>query len=244
MRFAEQIVVVTGAAHGIGAATARRLVAAGARVVLVDRDEAATAALVEEPGGSATARVMDVADPRAWQELAADLDGASVSAVVHCAYLLIRKPAEEQEVADVRRQLAVDLEPMFHSVAALAPALRRGRGCMVNVSSIHAHQGFAGHPVYAAAKGGMLALPRQLAVDLGPDVRVDAVVPGSIRTRIWDTIDDDGLHDAAAATVLGRLGSAEEVAGVIAFLASPDAAYVTGTQVVVDGGQLIKGGAW
>jgi NAD(P)-dependent dehydrogenase (short-subunit alcohol dehydrogenase family) len=104
---------------------------------------------------------------------------------------------------------------------------------------VHAVLGYSGHPAYAAAKGGVVALTRQLAVDYGPAVRVNAVLPGPIRTRIWDDVDEAGHRLAASGTALRRMGQPEEVAAVVGFLSSPDASYVTGAAIPVDGGCTI-----
>ena len=116
------------------------------------------------------------------------------------------------------------------------PDLLERHGAMVNVSSVHAHVGFDGHAGYDASKGGMTALTRELAVEFGPHVRVNAVLPGPIITGIWDDIDEAGRAESAAMTTLARNGEPEEVAAAIAFLASDDASYVSGIELAVDGG--------
>lgn len=104
---------------------------------------------------------------------------------------------------------------------------------------MHALFGLPGHPAYAASKGGICALVRQLAVEYGPEVRVNAVLPGLVDTAAWDAADQESLRTAATATVMGRLGTAAEIAGAVTFLASPDAGFITGASMVVDGGWSI-----
>jgi NAD(P)-dependent dehydrogenase (short-subunit alcohol dehydrogenase family) len=134
------------------------------------------------------------------------------------------------------RQLAVNLTGTFLGVRACLPYLRERRGSVVVVSSVHAVVGLPGHPAYAAAKGGLTALTRQLAVEYGPDVRVNCVLPGPILTAAWDRVSEQDRQASIEATVLRRFGRPEEVADVIGFLASTQASYVTGASLVVDGG--------
>jgi NAD(P)-dependent dehydrogenase (short-subunit alcohol dehydrogenase family) len=114
--------------------------------------------------------------------------------------------------------------------------LQRARGCIVLTSSVHALVGLPGHPAYAAAKGALCALGRQLAVEYGPDVRVNTVLPGPVLTAAWDGISEQAREASVNATVAKRLGDPAEVAAAVAFLASGDASFITGASLVVDGG--------
>lgn len=235
-------VFITGAGSGIGAATAAAFAAAGHDVIATDIDATAVAAVAADiaaAGGTATAHRLDVADPDAWEALAGELReaGRSPAIVVNNAYALVDAPAHEQTEADWNRQLSVTLSSVYRSVRAFHAGLEAARGSVVNVGSVHALVAWPERPAYAAAKGGVVALTRQLSIDYAPRIRVNCVLPGSILTKVWDGIDDAGLTAAARQASLGRLGRPEEVASVILFLAGDGASYITGTTVVVDGGQ-------
>lgn len=164
-----------------------------------------------------------------------------VDVVHNNAYTIERLPASELTEASWDRQIAVDLSSVYHSVWALIGLMTGRAPAIVNTSSVHAVIGLPSHPAYAAAKGGIVALTRQLAVEYGPRIRVNAVLPGPIRTAAWDGVSETDMA-AAADTVAGRLGQPEEVAAAVCFLASPDAAYVTGTSLLVDGGYVATRG--
>lgn len=244
-RFAGRVALVTAAGAGIGAATARRLAAEGADVLVSDVDgerAASVAKEIGESGGRATAHRLDVADAEQWKQLAAQVAGVHGRLdVLHSnAARVIVKPADQLSEDEWDAQVRVTLTGAWLGVRTFAAELRRAHGAIVVTSSVHALFGLPGHPAYAAAKGALTALARQLAVDLGPEVRVNCVLPGPILTGMWDGIGDADRATSAAATVAQRLGRPEEVAAVVAFLASDDASYMTGASVVVDGGWSIR----
>lgn len=244
-RFDGQVAVVTGGAKGIGAACARRLAAEGAAVIIADVDSVAgeqVAAELTAAGRKVSHVDCDVARPEDWHRLAAAADRSHgrVDVLVSNAYALTVSPAHLLPESSWDRTLDVTLKATFLGLQALAEPLLAARGCIVAVSSVHALASMPGFAAYAAAKGGLVSLVRQLAVEYGPELRVNAVIPGPIRTPQWDGVATEDLLNEAERTVLGRFGSSDEVAAAVAFLASDEASFITGAALAVDGGWSIR----
>jgi glucose 1-dehydrogenase len=240
-RFTDSVVVVTGGGSGIGAATSRRFAAEGATVVVADISADAAAAVVaeiEDSDGAALPVRCDVSSSTDWAVMAEQVQSryGRLDVVHNNAAVATIKPAHELGNAEWEREIGVNLSSVYLSVRAFLPFLRRSRGCIVNTSSVHAMLGFLGRPAYAASKGGMVSLTRQLAVEYGPEVRVNAVLPGPILTPPWKTESDEYIDLAIRSTPAGRMGTPEEVAAAVCFLASSDASYISGATLLVDGG--------
>jgi NAD(P)-dependent dehydrogenase (short-subunit alcohol dehydrogenase family) len=244
-RFEGYGVLITGAARGIGAATARRFAAEGARVLVTDVDIAAaerTAGAVRESGGRAEAFPCDVTDRASVEEAverAVEAFGG-LEVLVNNAYGCTPDvPLFEDESDEVwARDIDLTLTGAYRcSRAALPYLVASGRGAIVSIGSVNGIQDFGNH-AYSAAKAGLMSLTRTLAGHAAPrGVRVNLVAPGTVRTTAWEGRDTE-LGAAAELYPLGRVGEPEDIAAAVAFLASRDAAWITGTTLCVDGGLL------
>jgi NAD(P)-dependent dehydrogenase (short-subunit alcohol dehydrogenase family) len=252
-RYAERVVAVTGGASGIGRATARRIAGEGARVIVLDRDlpgAEATAAAIEADGGGAEAIELDLIDDAAIADVADRIQRRhpAVHGLINCAGLVHvdgsqQNPFLERGLAGWDLLFGVNVRGLAALVHALVPGLIAGRGVVVNVSSEAAYRSRAGRWIYDATKAALLSVTRSMAAALAAEgVRVVGVAPGGTITEMHlnDHADPEAaraeLRAATGGNLLGRLAEPEEIAAAIAFLASDDASFVTGTTLAVDGG--------
>jgi len=216
-----RVALVTGGARGIGAAIAARLSRDGWDVVVADRD----------PGPGQIA--CDVSDEAAVSALIGGLP--RLDALVCNAGFTIRKPLAQLSLAEWSSVLATNLTSIFLLARAAEAKLRANRGAIVTIASTRAHMSEADTEAYAASKGGVVALTHALAISLGPDVRVNCISPGWIDTKgPTPTAEEHAFHPS------GRVGVAEDVAGLAAFLLGPDSGFITGAEFVADGGVTRK----
>ena len=248
-RFAGKVALVTGAGSGIGRASAERFALEGAEVAIVDVTGAEAAAeAIERAGGSALAIEADVADPGAVAAMATravDCFGRVDVLVNNAGILDDYLPAADtpDEVWD--RVLGVNLKGVFHTARALIPQmLENGGGAIVNVASTAALVGGNGGAAYTTSKHAIVGFTRQLCFDYASSgIRANTVCPGAVETGMTKEIfaaGDAAVMEAVRSAPIGRWAQPEELAGVIAFLASDDAAFVQGATYVVDGGFSVK----
>lgn len=237
----QRAALVTGASKGIGAAIAKRLAMDGFDVVVhcnTDRAGAKrTATAVERLGRRAVVAQADLGHPDGVDALAQIARAAfpRLAAIVHNAGFYDRRSFAELDGAAWRDTLAVDLEAPALLTRALLPNLATG-AAIVFISSVAAARGSAHGASYAAAKAGLEGLTRSLAQELAPSIRVNAVAPGFVDTDILAGDSKAKRQERVAQVPLGRIGSPPEVAGAVSFLVGPDASYVTGTVLAVNGG--------
>ncbi len=257
-----KVALITGAASGIGRATAELFAKEEARVVLTDVQDSLgeeTAAAIRKNGGNAAYRHQDVADEETWKRTidAIRAEFGRLDVLVNNAGIAIAGPITELSLADWRRQQAINLEGVFLGIKYGLPLLRAsGGGAIVNVSSTAGIGGSGNLVSYAATKAGVRALTKSVALQcaaLKDGVRVNAVLPGVVGTPIYSTFEGPAQRDANGNLPLARdpdalaknfvplgiKGTPEDIAGGILYLASDEAKYVTGIDLIIDGGLVL-----
>lgn len=246
-RFRGRRIVVTGAGSGMGRAEALGLAGEGAEVLVADVDLDAARAVADEitaAGGTGRAHHLDVADPDAWEGLAATLDGKALHGLVNNAGVSFRKGIAETSVDDWRRVMDINLSSVFFGMKFLSgPLAHAGGASVVNVSSIAGMVGYFSAS-YGASKWGVRGLSKVASLEFAArGIRVNSVHPGLVDTPLLHSGDDRFVDESLRSVPAGRVASPEEVARAVAFLLSDEASYINGTELVVDGG-LVSGGIY
>jgi meso-butanediol dehydrogenase / (S,S)-butanediol dehydrogenase / diacetyl reductase len=258
-RFTDKTVVITGASRGIGAAIARRFAAEGASVLLVANEPsvADAAARIAQEGGRAAAFVADVTDPAQVAALydEAERQFGKVDISIQNAGVITIARIEDMTEAEWDKVLAVNTKGVFLCCQEAIRRIRKhgGGGRLINTASGQARQGFVFTPHYAASKFGVVGVTQSLAKEVAKEgITVNAFCPGIIDTDMWayndaawgkllgDYKPGELMAEWVRGIPMGRAGSGEDVAGLVAFLASDDAAYITGQTINVDGGLIMS----
>ncbi len=241
-RLAGKVAIITGGARGMGAATSRLFVAEGAKVAIADKLEAEGAALAAELGANARFWNHDVTSEAAWAALVSEVEAAfgGLDVLVNNAGIIIFKGLLDTSADDFRRVLDVNLVGEFLGIKAVAPGMiARGKGSIINISSVDGMKGANCLVAYASSKWGVRGLTKVAAMELGhKGIRVNSVHPGGVDTVMSNHTNSprEELNASYANIPLQRIAGPEEVAAASLFLASDEASYVHGTEIVVDGG--------
>lgn len=243
-RLQGKVAIITGGARGMGAATSRLFAEEGAKVAIADLLDEAGAALAAELGDAARFYRHDVTSEEGWAALvqAVEKDLGPVDILVNNAGILLFRGLLDTTLEDYQRVLNVNLTGEFLGIKAVAPGMiTRGKGAIVNISSVDGMKGANGLAAYSSSKWGVRGLTRVAALELGHrGIRVNSVHPGGVDTNMTNQegASRDKVNERFGNVPLQRVGAPEEVARATLFLASDDASYLAGAEIAVDGGML------
>lgn len=240
-----KVAIITGAARGMGAATARLFVEAGAKVAIADVLDDPGQALAAELGAAARFYHLDVTSEESWGQTvrAVEADLGPVDVLVNNAGVLLFRSLLETSAEDYRRVIDINLVGEFLGIKAVAPGMiARGGGAIVNISSVDGMKGANSLAAYASSKWGVRGLTKVAAMELGHrGIRVNSVHPGGVDTAMtnYEGVPREKVSERFQNIPLQRVGAPEEVARATLFLASDEASYMAGAEIVVDGGMVL-----
>ncbi len=250
MRFKDKSVVVTGGAGGIGSAICQRFASEGALVCIADADIAkaqTVAQNIRSAGGRAEAHSFDLTDPSEIRDFVGNWTstGHKIDVLCNNAGLMRRGALMELSAEDWRHSFAVNVDALFHTCQAVIPVMQaQGGGAIVNTASQWGMYPAPGHIAYNTTKAAVVAFTQNLARDYAPDnIRVNGVAPGEVRTPMLESNlarSGRSLDDLNALVPFGRIGEPDEIAALVAFLASHEAQYLCGTVVEITGAQAVS----
>jgi NAD(P)-dependent dehydrogenase (short-subunit alcohol dehydrogenase family) len=247
-RLAGKVAVITGAASGIGRASAEVFATEGARLILVDVDRVGLSSVASELGSRVQLVEGDVANEQTAIRVSglAKSDGRSIHVLVNCAGVDLAAPIEATSASQWDGIMDVNLKSVFLMCKHTIPLLAKSGASIINVASAAGISPVPNRPAYIASKGAVIALSRSLALDLAPSIRVNCICPGAVETPLLESgLKASPDYQAARRAVqarypLGRIAQPAEIAAVAAFLASDAASYMTGATIPVDGGRSMS----